>query len=53
MIPLQVIREVINVHSEELSRQWREEEEEEEVTRSELSSHRYDEHCDLLVIRSL
>ncbi|KAM9352777.1 U11/U12 small nuclear ribonucleoprotein 48 kDa protein [Symphorus nematophorus] len=36
----EVIREVINVHSEELSRQWREEEDEEEATRSELSSHR-------------
>ncbi|XP_044062926.1 U11/U12 small nuclear ribonucleoprotein 48 kDa protein [Siniperca chuatsi] len=36
----EVIREVINVHSEELTRQWREEEDEEESTRSELSSHR-------------
>ncbi|TDH11278.1 hypothetical protein EPR50_G00059170 [Perca flavescens] len=34
----EVIREVINVHSEELSRQWREEED--ESTRSELSSQR-------------
>ncbi|XP_041799357.1 U11/U12 small nuclear ribonucleoprotein 48 kDa protein isoform X2 [Chelmon rostratus] len=36
----EVIREVINVHSDELSRQWREEEDEEESTRTELSSHR-------------
>ncbi|XP_054476905.1 U11/U12 small nuclear ribonucleoprotein 48 kDa protein [Anoplopoma fimbria] len=36
----EVIREVINVHSEELTKQWREEEAEEEPTRSELSSHR-------------
>ncbi|XP_059195205.1 U11/U12 small nuclear ribonucleoprotein 48 kDa protein [Centropristis striata] len=39
----EVIREVINVHSQELSRQWREEEdqeEEESAMRSELSSHR-------------
>ncbi|XP_035529033.1 U11/U12 small nuclear ribonucleoprotein 48 kDa protein [Morone saxatilis] len=36
----EVIREVINVHSQELSRQWREEEDEEESTRAELSSHR-------------
>ncbi|XP_034729570.1 U11/U12 small nuclear ribonucleoprotein 48 kDa protein [Etheostoma cragini] len=36
----EVIREVINVHSQELTRQWREEEEEEESTRSELSSQR-------------
>ncbi|KAF3692436.1 U11/U12 small nuclear ribonucleoprotein 48 kDa protein [Channa argus] len=38
----EVIREVINVHSEELARQWREEEEEdkEEPRRSEHSSHR-------------
>ncbi|KAG7454896.1 hypothetical protein JOB18_041198 [Solea senegalensis] len=42
----EVIREVINVHSEELSRQWRADEEEEqqqeeeEFTRSEHSSHR-------------
>ncbi|XP_070691931.1 U11/U12 small nuclear ribonucleoprotein 48 kDa protein [Pempheris klunzingeri] len=42
----EVIREVINVHSEELTRQWKEEEEEKEEekekesTRSELSSHR-------------
>nr|XP_046255537.1 U11/U12 small nuclear ribonucleoprotein 48 kDa protein [Scatophagus argus] len=39
----EVIREVINVHSEELSRQWREEEqqeEEEEPSRSEVTSHR-------------
>lgn len=36
----EVIREVINVHSGELTRQWREEEDEEESTRSELSSHR-------------
>lgn len=40
-----MIRDVINVHSEELSRQWREEEEEEEKeakeeARSEPSSHR-------------
>lgn len=39
-----MIREVINVHSEELGRQWREEEpekeEEEEETRSKVSSHR-------------
>lgn len=35
----EVIREVINVHSQELSRQWREEEDENESTRSELSSH--------------
>ncbi|XP_041799358.1 U11/U12 small nuclear ribonucleoprotein 48 kDa protein isoform X3 [Chelmon rostratus] len=35
----EVIREVINVHSDELSRQWREEEDEEESTRTELSSH--------------
>lgn len=41
-ITLQVIREVINVHSEELSRQWREEEEGEKEMRSELSSHKYD-----------
>ncbi|XP_040900542.1 U11/U12 small nuclear ribonucleoprotein 48 kDa protein [Toxotes jaculatrix] len=33
----EVIREVINVHSEELARQWREEQ---ESTRSEHSSHR-------------
>ncbi|XP_030249530.1 U11/U12 small nuclear ribonucleoprotein 48 kDa protein [Sparus aurata] len=40
----EVIREVINVHSGELSRQWREEEDE-ESTKSELSSlrHRQDE----------
>ncbi|XP_041648497.1 U11/U12 small nuclear ribonucleoprotein 48 kDa protein isoform X2 [Cheilinus undulatus] len=37
----EVIREVINVHSAELARQWREdEEEEEESMRSEPSSHR-------------
>lgn len=36
----EVIREVISVHSEELSRQWREEEDEEESARSEVSSHR-------------
>ncbi|XP_070768265.1 U11/U12 small nuclear ribonucleoprotein 48 kDa protein [Enoplosus armatus] len=36
----EVIREVINVHSEELTREWREEENEEESTRSELSSQR-------------
>lgn len=36
----EVIREVINVHSEELTKQWREEEDEEESTRSEHSSHR-------------
>ncbi|XP_008321151.1 U11/U12 small nuclear ribonucleoprotein 48 kDa protein [Cynoglossus semilaevis] len=36
----EVIREVINVHSEELSRQWREEEKEEDSTPSEPSSHR-------------
>ncbi|XP_069576029.1 U11/U12 small nuclear ribonucleoprotein 48 kDa protein [Brachyistius frenatus] len=36
----EVIREVINVHSEELSRQWRDEENEEEAARSEHSSHR-------------
>ncbi|KAK2845153.1 hypothetical protein Q5P01_011812 [Channa striata] len=38
----EVIREVINVHSEELAKQWREEEEEdkEEPRRSEHSSHR-------------
>ncbi|GAA6217172.1 U11/U12 small nuclear ribonucleoprotein 48 kDa protein [Lates japonicus] len=36
----EVIREVINVHSDELARQWREEENEEESTRSEHSSHR-------------
>lgn len=36
----EVIREVINVHSEELTRQWREEEDEDESARSELSSHR-------------
>ncbi|CAJ1063104.1 U11/U12 small nuclear ribonucleoprotein 48 kDa protein isoform X1 [Xyrichtys novacula] len=35
----EVIREVISVHSAELARQWREEEEEESV-RSELSYHR-------------
>lgn len=34
----EVIREVINVHSEELTRQWKEDEQ--ESTRSELSSHR-------------
>ncbi|XP_029361072.1 U11/U12 small nuclear ribonucleoprotein 48 kDa protein [Echeneis naucrates] len=34
----EVIREVINVHSEELARQWREEEE--ESTQAEHSSHR-------------
>ncbi|KAM9852628.1 U11/U12 small nuclear ribonucleoprotein 48 kDa protein [Aulostomus maculatus] len=36
----EVIREVINVHSEELARQWREEREEEEAARPETSSHR-------------
>ncbi|XP_034466693.1 U11/U12 small nuclear ribonucleoprotein 48 kDa protein [Hippoglossus hippoglossus] len=36
----EVIREVINVHSEELSRQWREDEGEESSTRSAHSSHR-------------
>ncbi|KAF7646442.1 hypothetical protein LDENG_00187580 [Lucifuga dentata] len=39
----EVIREVINVHSEELARQWREErgeEEEEQGRKDELSSHR-------------
>ncbi|XP_068179127.1 U11/U12 small nuclear ribonucleoprotein 48 kDa protein isoform X1 [Antennarius striatus] len=36
----EVIREVISVHSEELSRQWREEEEED-------SAHRCSKHCDL------
>ncbi|XP_056900382.1 U11/U12 small nuclear ribonucleoprotein 48 kDa protein [Takifugu flavidus] len=38
----EVIREVINVHSEELGRQWREEEQEkvEEETRLKVSSHR-------------
>lgn len=41
-VPLQVIREVINVHSEELGRQWREEEQEkvEEESRLKVSSHR-------------
>ncbi|XP_033495560.2 U11/U12 small nuclear ribonucleoprotein 48 kDa protein [Epinephelus lanceolatus] len=37
----EVIREVIHVHSDELARQWREEEEESEPARSELSSHRH------------
>lgn len=37
----EVIREVINVHSDELARQWRDErEEDEEGARSEPSSHR-------------
>lgn len=36
----EVIREVISVHSEELARQWKEDEEEEQVTTSELS-HRH------------
>ncbi|XP_029307737.1 U11/U12 small nuclear ribonucleoprotein 48 kDa protein isoform X2 [Cottoperca gobio] len=36
----EVIREVINVHSQELTRQWREEEDEEESARSELPPHR-------------
>ncbi|KAK5861685.1 hypothetical protein PBY51_017142 [Eleginops maclovinus] len=36
----EVIREVISVHSEELTRQWREEEGEGESARSEPSSHR-------------
>ncbi|XP_019961335.1 U11/U12 small nuclear ribonucleoprotein 48 kDa protein [Paralichthys olivaceus] len=36
----EVIREVINVHSEELARQWREDEAEESSTRSAHSSHR-------------
>ncbi|XP_039886482.1 U11/U12 small nuclear ribonucleoprotein 48 kDa protein [Simochromis diagramma] len=35
----EVIREVINVHSEELARQWKEEEDEEESMRVEQSSH--------------
>ncbi|XP_030605953.1 U11/U12 small nuclear ribonucleoprotein 48 kDa protein [Archocentrus centrarchus] len=35
----EVIREVISVHSEELARQWREEQDEEESMRSEQSSH--------------
>ncbi|XP_039974639.1 U11/U12 small nuclear ribonucleoprotein 48 kDa protein [Xiphias gladius] len=36
----EVIREVINVHSEELARQWREEDDEDESTRSEHCSRR-------------
>ncbi|XP_034029875.1 U11/U12 small nuclear ribonucleoprotein 48 kDa protein [Thalassophryne amazonica] len=37
----EVIREVINVHSDELARQWKEEEEEEKESKvSEVSSHR-------------
>lgn len=44
MIALQVIREVINVHSEELARQWKEEEDEEESMRVEQSSHGYTKH---------
>ncbi|XP_023249452.1 U11/U12 small nuclear ribonucleoprotein 48 kDa protein-like [Seriola lalandi dorsalis] len=40
-----VIREVINVHSDELARQWREDED--ESTRSEHSSHRYKKRYDL------
>ncbi|CAI5662051.1 unnamed protein product [Oreochromis niloticus] len=35
----EVIREVISVHSEELARQWKEEEDEEESMRVEQSSH--------------
>ncbi|XP_072249847.1 U11/U12 small nuclear ribonucleoprotein 48 kDa protein [Leuresthes tenuis] len=35
----EVIREVINVHSEELTRQWKEEEDEEASLRSDQSSH--------------
>lgn len=44
MIALQVIREVINVHSEELARQWKEEEDEEESMRVEQFSHGYTKH---------
>lgn len=43
---LQVIREVINVHSQELSRQWKDEREE-EAARPECSSHRYRKGRDL------
>lgn len=43
MIALQVIREVISVHSEELARQWKEEDEEESM-RVEQSSHGYTKH---------
>ena len=48
-----MIREVINVHSEELSRQWREDEGEESSTRSAHSSHRYEVTSDLLMITFL
>lgn len=42
VITQQVIRDVISVHSEELARQWKEEEDDEkESLRSDHSSHRY------------
>lgn len=41
VITPQVIRDVISVHSEELARQWKEDDDEKESTRSDHSSHRY------------
>lgn len=52
VITPQVIRDVISVHSEELARQWKEDDDndEKESLRSDHSSHRYFQYFSLLLL---